>query len=166
MISFLSKTQVRNLVIADDDRDDQALFKEVIEESNPGISVSTVFDGEQLIELLKNSPVLPDLVLLDMNMPNKNGLECISEIRKEERFKALPVVFLSTSRDLTDILNGYDRGANLFFSKPNNFGLIRNLINSLLIINWKHFPDSLDKSYFTQLAVEGTDLLLPQRVTH
>lgn len=166
MISFLAKTQIKNLVIADDDRDDQVLLREAIEEFSPDININAVFDGVQLLHHLRTSSVLPDLVLLDMNMPNMNGLECITEIRADERLNGVPVVFLSTSSDLTDILKGYECGANLFFSKPNSFTGIRLLMQSLLFIQWNDFPCRLDKSYFIKLATEGADVFAAELVQH
>lgn len=166
MISFLSKTQVRNLVIADDDRDDQVLLKEAIEELNTNICINTVFDGVQLLHHLRVSDVLPDLILLDMNMPNKNGLECAAEIRGDKKLNHIPIVFLSTSRNLSDILKGYDCGANLFFSKPNSFAGIRHLLESLLLINWKFFPARPDKNYFVKLATQGAAIFAAELVHH
>ncbi|MES2688759.1 MAG: response regulator [Bacteroidota bacterium] len=166
MISFLSKAQVRNLVIADDDRDDQVLLKEAIEEFRLDVKMNMVFDGVQLLHHLRTVAVLPDLILLDMNMPNKNGLECISEIRADKQLDHLPVVFLSTSCNLNDILKSYDLGASLFFSKPNSFSGIRHLVQSLLFINWKDFPHKLDKNDFTKLAIQGADVLSAEPVQH
>lgn len=165
MIPFLSNIQVRNLVIADDDRDDQVLLKEAIAELNTNISINTVSDGVQLLHHLKNVSALPDLILLDVNMPNKNGLECMAEIRRDENLNQVPVVFLSTSRDLGDILKGYDSGASLFFSKPNSFSGIRNLVQSLLLINWKVFPRP-EKNYFVKLAMEGVGIFSAELAHH
>lgn len=166
MTSFLLNAQVRTLVIADDDRDDQALLKEAIGELSRDISIHSVYDGVQLLRYLRACAVLPDLILLDMNMPNMNGLECMAEIRADKKLSRLPVVFLSTSSDPADILKGYDCGANLFFSKPNSFAGIRHLMQSLLFVQWPNLPYKLDKSYFVKLATEGAEAFAVELVHH
>ncbi|MCW3101663.1 MAG: response regulator rcp1 [Bacteroidetes bacterium] len=87
-----------HFLLADDDKDDRSFFEMVLSALAPEVKLTTVQDGEELMEfLLKNSSRLPDVLFLDINMPRKNGAECLQEIMQNEMLKALPVIMYSTS---------------------------------------------------------------------
>jgi len=110
------------IFLADDDVDDRELFGEAIKETIPDTSILTFSNGNALIEHLKNTrSVDPDIIFLDINMPLKNGKECLFEIRKDNRFQSTPIIMFSTSLDMRDIADTYHGGANLFISKPDSF---------------------------------------------
>lgn len=153
-IRVLTVPSIKNIIIADDDWDDQLMLKETISEHDYAPVVRTVLDGSQLMDTLQDG-ILPDLILLDLNMPNKNGLECLSEIRMDKKLKNIPVVVLSTSKNIRDIESCYAKGANLFFSKPYTFGTLKTLIHSILNIDWDHFPKEMDKSEFVRITSLG-----------
>lgn len=114
------------VMLVDDDSDDRDLFKEVIEDLDAAIEVKAVEDGFKLMRTL-NEPtaVLPTLIFLDLNMPGKNGKQCLAEIKTDSRLTDIPVVIYSTSVNKKDIQETHERGANLYISKPNTFrGLI------------------------------------------
>ncbi|MEO7531116.1 MAG: response regulator, partial [Sediminibacterium sp.] len=93
------------LLLADDDKDDCDLFKDALDELPVSAQLETVHDGEQLMQLLvSKKDQLPQLIFLDLNMPRKNGFECLSEIKHNESLKHLPVIVFSTSFDI-DIVN-------------------------------------------------------------
>lgn len=122
-----SKIIPLSIFLADDDIDDRELFGEAIKESNPHTRILTFNDGNQLMDYLHSSDAPdPDIIFLDINMPLKNGKECLLEIRNDERFKSTPVIMFSTSLDSRDIHDTYKSGANLFISKPGSF---RNQVN-------------------------------------
>jgi CheY-like chemotaxis protein len=110
-----------NIFLADDDIDDRELFGEAIKETNPQTSILTFNDGNELMQHLKSQEADPDLIFLDINMPLKNGKECLSEIRSDKRFRSTPVIMFSTSLDVKDIYETYNAGANLFISKPGSY---------------------------------------------
>src|SRR5688572_8962846 len=112
-----SKKYSYKIYLADDDADDRELFQEAIRETTPQSSILTFNDGNKLIEYLGSpgSPV-PDIIFLDINMPVKNGKECLSDIRKTPRFNHIPVIIFSTSLDNRDINDTFMNGANLFIS--------------------------------------------------
>ena len=87
-----------NLLLADDDIDDCIFFKEVLEELPVESFLTTVKDGVELMKFL-NTANLPDVLFLDLNMPRKTGHECLSEIKKDQKLKHLPVIIFSTSFD-------------------------------------------------------------------
>jgi CheY-like chemotaxis protein len=106
-----------HFLLADDDPDDRKFFEMVLE-SLSDTKLTTVKDGEELIRyLLKNTSNLPDVLFLDVNMPRKNGAECLKEIKQNEKLKKLPVIIYSTSlhEDLADQF--YNEGAHYYIKK-------------------------------------------------
>jgi CheY-like chemotaxis protein len=154
-MSIIQHTFIKKLIIADDDHDDQILLRETMEDfQNPPL-IEVVSNGCQLIAALLND-VLPDLVLLDLNMPNKNGIECLLEIRANPQYEKLPVVVLSTSKDPHDIEACFNSGATLFFSKPYTFKELKTLVHAMLGVNWASiFDRNLNKDEFLAIAMKG-----------
>lgn len=118
------------LLMADDDPDDRELAKEALIESRVTNELRFVEDGEQLMDYLhrrngfEDAPK-PGLILLDLNMPKKDGREALKEIKASEELRRIPVVILTTSRAEEDMLSGYDLGAASYISKPVTFeGLV------------------------------------------
>lgn len=107
-----------NLLLADDDKDDRFFFNKVLQELSIRSKLTTVEDGEKLMHYLsKNYKNLPNILFLDLNMPRKNGSECLSEIKNNNKLKELPVVIYSTSlhEDVADLL--YQKGAHYYVRK-------------------------------------------------
>lgn len=117
------------ILVADDDGDDFLLLKEALLEVSPAPpaeEIRNVQNGEELMNYLlrqgkyadpRNSPV-PDLIFLDLNMPRKDGLSALREIRSNARLCHIPVNIFSVSNNAKDILAGYQSGANSFLTKP------------------------------------------------
>lgn len=129
-----------NILLADNDADDCFFFKKALEGSYVSTHVTTVPDGEHLMQLLKNETYqLPDVLFLDLDMPRKNGFECLSEIKLNSKLQSLPVVVFSTSFE-QDIVNQlYQNGAQYYIRKPSEFLLFEKLIlHTLLIIAQKN----------------------------
>lgn len=88
--------------------------------------VSVVNDGNELIDYLNHSDnYLPDIIFLDINMPGKNGLECLKELRQEGRFNEIMIVIYSTSGAESDIREAYRYGANNYLKKPGDFAELK-----------------------------------------
>ena len=120
------------VLLADDDIDDCNLFQEVINGFNTSISLTTVSDGEQLIDRLGKKKRLPHILFLDLNMPRKNGFDCLEEIKRDEKYKSLAVIIFSTSYN-PDIVNMlYQKGAHYYIQKPAKFAELRNAINKAI----------------------------------
>src|SRR5687767_4454358 len=112
----------RYILLADDDKDDSMLFQDILDELPLSTHLTAVFNGEQLMQLLNNTKEqLPDILFLDLNMPRKNGFDCLLEIRQTERLQLLPVIIYSTSYEpeIVNLLHKY--GAQFYIRKPNNF---------------------------------------------
>src|SRR5688572_24616394 len=110
MISAQSGT--RQILLADDDDDDRLLFLDVLNELPTPVTLSVAHNGELLMEMLDNPP-LPNMIFLDLNMPLKNGFECLEEIRRDPRLKELPVIIFSTSSQPSAIDKVFKAGAQL-----------------------------------------------------
>ena len=107
-----------NILLADDDADDRSFFEKALKGISIASHLTTVKDGEQLMRYLsKNFEHLPDVLFLDLNMPRKNGSECLSEIKQNPRLKKLPVIIYSTSvrKEITEVL--YQNGAHYNLQK-------------------------------------------------
>jgi len=127
------------IVIADDDPDDRLMVKETWEDNLLANSLVFVEDGEELMDYLyrrgkyvqlKNSP-FPGLILLDLNMPKKNGREALKEIKADPDLRQIPVVVLTTSRAEEDIYRAYNLGVNSFITKPLTFETFVHIIKTI-----------------------------------
>jgi len=111
-----------NVFLADDDSDDRELFLEAINEAKLPMNFISFRDGDELMNhLYERENINPDIIFLDINMPLKNGKECLADIRSSTNWNHVPVVMFSTSLNQDDIADTYKLGANLFISKPSNF---------------------------------------------
>lgn len=117
-----------HILLCDDDDDDRYLFQKALKKHDPSARLSLVCDGEELMETLKKARDLPDIIFLDLNMPRKNGFECLEEIKKNVLLKNIPVIIMSTTCQEEAILKAYEAGANLFITKPVTFPELEVLI--------------------------------------
>jgi CheY-like chemotaxis protein len=115
------------VLIADDDIDDIQLTRDCFLENSLPIDVKEVADGQFLLDHLmeiatiKDPRKLPQLILLDLNMPRKSGFEALKELKEIEALRRIPVIVFSTSKASKDIEKAYELGASCFVSKPNTF---------------------------------------------
>lgn len=121
------------ILMADDDEEDRMLAADALVEARLDNELHFVTDGEELMQYLNRKDdfshledqPLPGLILLDLNMPRKDGREALKEIKEDSRFKHIPVVVLTTSKAEIDIVKTYDLGVNSFITKPVTFeGLV------------------------------------------
>lgn len=126
-----------NLWLADDDMDDCIFFKEALEELQVKANLTSIFDGVELMhQLYKDGANIPDVIYLDLNMPRKNGFECLSEIKANEQFMQIPIIIFSTSYDADVVSNLHECGANYYMRKPGEFSHLKKIIHkSLLLIS-------------------------------
>jgi CheY-like chemotaxis protein len=119
--------------LADDDSDDQLFFKQALTELPVSTSLVAVNNGEQLMRYLYEN-ALPDILFLDLNMPRKDGITCLKEIKENKKFAALAIIALSTSLNPDVISNLYKLGVIYLFKKPNEIvKLNEDIIKSLKI---------------------------------
>lgn len=129
------------ILIADDDLEDQMLVKDAFAESRLANTLQFVEDGEALMDYLYHqgpysdpaSSPRPGLILLDLNMPKKDGREALKEIKTAPSLRQIPVVVLTTSKAEEDIYRSYDLGVNSFITKPVTFAALVELVRMLSI---------------------------------
>ena len=143
----ISGKQIR-IVLADDDNDDRELFKEAVEEAALNINLDFAEDGRCLLNLLNNEKHIPDLIFLDLNMPHKNGMECLAEIRKNINLKNVPVIIYSTSSSIKDIDESYNLGANLYVKKPSSFNELKTITGKVLSLDWNKYKPHASRNMF------------------
>ncbi|WP_310587982.1 response regulator [Larkinella humicola] len=124
--------------MADDDEDDRFLTQEAFRQQFPVTEMTIVEDGEELMEFLRRSGryalsnhSLPELILLDLNMPRKDGREALQEIKSDRELRHIPVVILTTSDAGVDIDNSYLWGANSFITKPSSFKTLMDITQTI-----------------------------------
>lgn len=111
------------IVIVDDDADDRVLIKDAFLENSSDDNFVLLENGDQLIEFLKTVPdtEIPSIILLDLNMPGKDGREALREIKKDQKLHSIPIVVFSTSSLEKDRFMSYEMGANCFLTKPSSY---------------------------------------------
>ena len=127
------------ILIADDDPEDRMLAKDALEENKLSNDLQFVEDGEELIEYLynkgrykeKNKYPKPGLILLDLNMPRKDGREALKEIKRDENLRLIPIVILTTSKAEEDVIRSYNLGVNSFITKPVTFDALVEIMKTL-----------------------------------
>ena len=127
------------LLLADDDPDDRLLARQALEKNRLANDLRCVEDGEELLDYLyrrgkfadpKQSP-RPGLILLDLNMPRKDGREALREIKNDPRLRDIPIVVLTTSKAEEDIARTYHLGVNSYITKPVKFAALVEVMRSL-----------------------------------
>lgn len=135
--------------LADDDADDRLLFEEAVMEVNHDVRITMAKNGEQLMGILStNTPPPPHLIFLDLNMPLKNGFECLEEIKSSGKYKDIPVVVFSTSNQKEAIDQVYSIGADYYLCKPDNFQQLKGLLNKVFTIHADKVPARVSRENF------------------
>ncbi|GAB3956419.1 response regulator [Spirosoma harenae] len=107
-----------NVLIVDDDEDDQFLIKAAFEKDSHQYNLRFASDGTDVLQNIESPQLLPDLILLDLNMPIIDGFEVLKQLKSSSLYQHVPIVVLTTSTDEQDINRSYKLGANTFISKP------------------------------------------------
>lgn len=123
------------VILADDDQDHGYLFGRILEKVDPSKKLVIAKDGGALLELLTTT--VPELLFLDLNMPCKNGFECLREIRHNLKLADLPIIVYSSSSRMTDIQKAYVHQADLYMVKPFNTEHLTNALESVLKMDLK-----------------------------
>ncbi|HEY1009192.1 MAG TPA: response regulator [Daejeonella sp.] len=129
--------KINTILLADDDPDDRDFFKDALKSVSTELVLKTAENGIQALEILENSENLPDLIFLDLNMPLKNGHECLLDIKDNPKTKGIPVIIFSTSlqRETANVM--YESGASRYVVKPNSFAELKIVLRELTQLDWK-----------------------------
>lgn len=134
------ETISKTTFLAEDDDDDSHFFSKILSQVCPSAMLQIATNGMVLLDKLCKADKIPDLIVLDLNMPIMDGYEALERIRKSTEFKNLPVVIMTTSNDPADIDRLFDMGASLYAVKPGNFSELQKIIESIVRIDWSKFP--------------------------
>lgn len=126
------------ILIAEDDADDRFLLQTAFKENGFHDRLHFVENGVEILEFLNNlksvddkGPNLPRFILLDLNMPKKDGREVLKEIKQNQLFRKIPVVIFSTTNNQQEMLRCYELGANSYITKPNSFEQLMEIVSNL-----------------------------------
>ncbi len=133
----------KQILLAEDDDDDSLFFVNALKENPEPLEVIRSRHGIELMEQL-DTDIEPSMLFLDMNMPRKNGTQCLKEIRLSGRHQLLPVIVFSTSSTVEIVRTMFDAGANAYIVKPNDFELWKTVLNRAVQTDWnKRRPRNL-----------------------
>lgn len=136
----------KNIFLAEDDEDDAYFFGQALEELHSDINLVASSNGKELMDLLNVPPTPPDIIFMDLNMPLKNGYECLKEIREFEN--DIPVIILTTTANPEDIDKMYHLGATHFIVKPNNFPDLKEILKKVLSAKWLKDLQQPERKHF------------------
>jgi CheY-like chemotaxis protein len=138
-----------NILLADDDKDDRFFFKMALDALSTPTELAAVVDGEKLMDYLsENAHQLPDVLFLDLNMPRKNGFECLSEIKLNPDLHALRVIIFSTSYEQEVVNLLYINGAQYFMRKPAEFAQLKRIIQQTVALISKGDVEQPSREHF------------------
>ncbi len=138
-----------HIVLADDDVDDRLFFTDAFDELKISTKVQTFNDGAELMDYMNNEEsLLPEILFLDLNMPKKNGIECLHEIKANPRFSNIAIAIYSTSSSEEHIEETFVSGANIYIKKPNDFNELKKVLSNVVTINWQYQTSGLNKDNF------------------
>lgn len=135
---------ITRILLAEDDIDDQNIFQLAVEEINPSLDVNFVSNGKELLDLLQKDK--PNILFLDLEMPYKNGLQCLVEMKNDPELEKIPVVVFSSTTRPSNIQTAYEMGAHLFFIKPPVYSDYLSSIKAILQLNWND-PNTVREQY-------------------
>ncbi|MGV7105623.1 response regulator [Flavobacterium sp. U410] len=137
------------ITLADDDEDDRMFFTDAFDELKINTVVNTFVNGQELMDFLNNEEsILPNIIFLDLNMPIKNGIDCLKEIKQKDRLKDIAIAIYSTSSSDADVEETFVLGANVYIKKPNDFSELKKVLNDVVTLNWQYYTSGLKKENF------------------
>jgi len=137
------------ITLADDDEDDRLFFTDAFDELKINTVVNTFKNGKELLDFLHHpESILPNIIFLDLNMPILNGVDCLKEIKKSDKFNNIAIAIYSTSSSDQDVENTFVLGANIYIKKPNDFNTLKKVLAEVVTINWQYHTSGLNKDNF------------------
>jgi CheY-like chemotaxis protein len=125
-------TKVKSIFLAEDDEDDVVIFNEIMSDLAKNITVTVAVNGMELMNLLQKITILPELIFLDLNMPLKNGFECLQEIKSNNDWKEIKIVVYSTSAQPQQVDKAYKGGADLYLQKSTSYTDFKQAVENCL----------------------------------
>ena len=144
-----AKNEMMLIFLADDDQYDCEIFEEALQEFHLNYAIVIFKTGRALLQhVADNKNQLPDLLFLDLNMPEMTGVECLKELRAEVRLQRISIAIYTTSKRNEDIESTLEAGANIFITKPNNFNGLVKILKHVIDINWQYHSSMLNRNTY------------------
>lgn len=138
-----------HIILVDDDEDDRLFFTDAFDEIKITTKIQTFGNGVELMDYLNEDHCrLPEILFLDLNMPKKNGIECLHEIKANPRFKDIAIAIYSTSSSEEHIEETFVSGANIYIQKPSDFSSLKKVLQDVVTMNWQFQTSGLNKENF------------------
>ena len=141
---------MKNIFLADDDADDRMFFEDALNQLPIPTQLTLSNDGLELMSNLET--VVPDVIFLDLNMPRKNGFQCLEEIRNTTKLKDIPIVIFSTTVNEDAVNKTYQLGANYYICKPSSFELLVKSIETVLTLEMLLKPQPPEEKFILTIA--------------
>ena len=137
------------ILLVDDDEDDRQFFAEALDSLDMNTELVQLTNGEACLEYMENKKDdCPNLLFLDLNMPIMNGFQCLEQIRKQKVFKDVIIAIYSTSSAEKDIEDTFNKGANIYITKPSSFKDLKNSLRQVIKTNWTYHMNDFSKENF------------------
>jgi PleD family two-component response regulator len=137
-MSIMEKKAHYKIILADDDEDDRLLFREALSEKNKA-TLETAKDGMVLMDMIRRIDYIPDAIFLDLNMPRKDGYQCLQELKSDMQLRCIPVVIYSTSSSKRYIDETYEQGASLYIMKPDTYSKLLKMIDQVFELDCENY---------------------------
>lgn len=138
-----------NVILVDHDEGNQIFFKNIFKDLKIGIKVQLFCNGENLMEYLNSEEALiPEILFMDFDIPKKNSLECLHEIKTDFRFDKMVTAIYSDRLSEPEIEDVFVKGANIFMRKPDNYTDLKKVISEVVTVNWQYHTSGLNKDNF------------------
>ncbi len=141
---------MKNIFLADDDADDRMFFEDALKQLPIPTQLTLSNDGLELMSNLET--VVPDVIFLDLNMPRKNGFQCLEEIRNTPKLNDIPIVIFSTTANEDAVNKTYQLGANYYICKPHSFELLVKAIETVLTLEMLLKPQPPKENFILTIA--------------
>lgn len=129
--------EVTKVLLAEDDMDDVLIFNLALNKLPFAVELRHAEDGDKLFILLKE--LIPDIIFLDINLPCKNGIACIVEIRKNRQYNEVPVIMYTSHKNMKYISDSYSNGANFYLVKANTVYELAERLRQIFSVDWKQY---------------------------
>ena len=137
------------ILLVDDDEDDRQFFADALDSLDMKTELVQLTNGEECLDyMVAHKEDCPNLLFLDLNMPIMNGFQCLEQIRKHESFKDVIIAIYSTSSAEKDIEDTFNKGANIYITKPSSFKDLKNSLRQVIKTNWTYHMNDFSKENF------------------
>jgi CheY-like chemotaxis protein len=140
----------KNIFLVEDNKDDQFFFEEAIDKIENAVLLGMAVDGEKALLALRNSPVLPDIIFMDINMPRMNGIECLMHLANDRQLRHLPVVMLTSSTGELELARSL--GAKAFIKKIANQNLMCTRLAEMINLDFTVNADAAARTFQTAMV--------------